>query len=364
MTRLRTFFSFYLFFKNRYWPLDEALGANHAENLGSEGPTLRARFSRAVRYRVPGFVRNDGPRHRPPVAIGFNEGSKAKIDLRAHESLCPMDVTTHFSVACWFRLDKFAPHKMVCVANGRYELYVSRDREICFSVYVTSKMVSISAISDPDVVKLDTWYFVVGTYDGGQLRLYLNGVVDTRRSFTEALRDAQDNLMAQTKARQRALRDEQLVEEQGAEDYARSEIMKQLQLPSGQREMIRAAKKLMQENNLKISISKKSEEELREQGIVKISMNMAQERVKEGMISELASELLEKIRERYRQYVTLTLEREAREESLSFSFYLSISHYSPPLSLSFPSLIHTNSIQHQHQTNTGTTKISNFPNKE
>jgi len=166
-------------------------------------------------------VRNDGPRHRPPVAIGFNEGSKAKIDLRAHESLCPMDVTTHFSVACWFRLDKFAPHKMVCVANGRYELYVSRDREICFSVYVTSKMVSISAISDPDVVKLDTWYFVVGTYDGGQLRLYLNGVVDTRRSFTEALRDAQDNLMAQTKARQRALRDEQLVEEQGGEDSAR-----------------------------------------------------------------------------------------------------------------------------------------------
>lgn len=35
---------------------------------------------------------------------------------------------------------------------------------------------------------------------------------------------------------------------------------------------------------------------------MKISMNMAQERVKEGMISELASELLKKIRERYKKY--------------------------------------------------------------
>lgn len=275
-----------------YWPLDESLGANHAENLGSEGSTLRARYSRAVRYHVPGFVKNDGPRHRPPVAIGFKEGAKAKIDLRAHESLCPMDISTHFSVVCWFRLDAFAPHKMICVANGRFEMYVqtaiieflfflsfflpsrgfhfypsysslrcryvSRNREMCFSVYVTSKMVSISVVSEPDVIKLDTWYFVVGTYDGGQLRLYLNGVVESRRSFTVALKEAQDEHMAQTHARQRALRDEQLIEEQGAEDYARSEIMKQIQLPSGQREMMRSAKKLMQESNLKIMISKKN----------------------------------------------------------------------------------------------------------
>ena len=84
-----------------YWALDDLVNSKHAKNLGSAGSKLNARYSRAVRFRAEGFVKNDSADDAlTSKGIAFVDGARAHVDLSPNELLCPMQPKVHFVNRC------------------------------------------------------------------------------------------------------------------------------------------------------------------------------------------------------------------------------------------------------------------------
>ena len=67
--------------------------------------------------------------------------------------------------------------------NGQYALRVDPDNHLAMWGYVSSDVVAEATGSNP----LNVWEFVVGTYDGSNLRLYINGVFNSNAPLTGSL---------------------------------------------------------------------------------------------------------------------------------------------------------------------------------
>lgn len=81
---------------------------------------------------------------------------------------------------------------MELVANTEsagFDIYVSSDKKLYFDIMPSSSS-SYSTInsSSSSSLSADTWYVVVGTYDGTTQKLYFNGKLVASKSLTGAIK--------------------------------------------------------------------------------------------------------------------------------------------------------------------------------
>eukprot|EP00941_MAST-03F_sp_MAST-3F-sp1_P004165 g4165.t1 len=275
-----------------YWPLDELLNSKIAKNCGTAASALDGRYSRAVRFRADGFVKNDSADGAVcSKGIGFVKGARAHIDFPPTEIMCPMQPKVHFSIETWVKVTGSPQKDKVIIENGRFLLQATKANYWIFLVYMPLNMVNVRVMS-PKPFEFHVWYHIVCTYDGGQCRMYINGklvaFVDITRSVKEALEDH-----ARTRKQELIrIKDEENSESLKCEARARKVISAELKDPEARREMLRAALKLYQETTLKISLSKKTDKELKEEGIERITKRQA-----EGLIKERQFEFMKDIKE-------------------------------------------------------------------
>ena len=96
------------------------------------------------------------------------------------------------SVVVRFKVKSFPSDYMELVANTEsagFDIYVSSDKKLYFDIMPSSSS-SYSTInsSSSSSLSADTWYVVVGTYDGTTQKLYFNGKLVASKSLTGAIK--------------------------------------------------------------------------------------------------------------------------------------------------------------------------------
>lgn len=96
------------------------------------------------------------------------------------------------SVVVRFKVKSFPSDYMELVANTEsagFDIYVSSDKKLYFDIMPSSSS-SYSTInsSSSSSLSADTWYVVVGTYDGTTQKLYLNGTLVASKSLSGSIK--------------------------------------------------------------------------------------------------------------------------------------------------------------------------------
>jgi hypothetical protein len=103
-------------------------------------------------------------------AADFVKTSNQKLTKSSPTNLDPTNTTSGFSVGCWFKAD----------ATGGVRGIISKDGTGGYTLYLNETALDfnnqgVGNIGTLATVSTGTWYFVVVTYDGTDLRGYING---------------------------------------------------------------------------------------------------------------------------------------------------------------------------------------------
>ena len=155
-----------------YWRLNERQLSRRAKSLGRLNRP--ARIPKAVEIEVrlkPGEGLANEPEDGNRV-MRFHPKAKGSLAVPYAVQLVPLNPTQGFSVEMWARCDGGDGHVRVGMKSGRYMLGLMKSREWCFSVYCGDVDVEVT-VTGPRAT-FGKWTYVVGTYDGTLMRLYVD----------------------------------------------------------------------------------------------------------------------------------------------------------------------------------------------
>ncbi len=145
------------------WQFDEAFGIRALDSAGGNPGTLVN-----VPVRGAGIIGG---------ALFFN-GVNSYVNIT---NAGPLNVSNHFSISLWFK-----PAQLINVASGRSDLfkkfgaywlllnYPNKDGRLAFVLNNGAKRVNSTTAS----WTTGQWHHVVATYDGANMKLYVNGVLE------------------------------------------------------------------------------------------------------------------------------------------------------------------------------------------
>jgi hypothetical protein len=113
----------------------------------------------------------------------FFDGSGTYVGIADSSSL---DVT-NMTLAFWFRLDSEAPARELVNkfgSNGSLSFgseYAGSDRTIRFRISTGGSTGTLTDCPSTTAITTGIWYHFAGTYDGSEMRMYLNGSLENSR---------------------------------------------------------------------------------------------------------------------------------------------------------------------------------------
>lgn len=156
-----------------YWPLCERRGTLIAGNLGRYGTDLTGKF-------LPGCIlEGDGP----ILNADMNRALQLRKEARAYVTFpfvadrypSQQEPQTHMSVELWCRCDGHESTRRVVLTLGRFSLSAVKANVWAFTINVRN----IDIVACGAQVELHKWAYLVGTFDGTMLRLYVDGFLQS-----------------------------------------------------------------------------------------------------------------------------------------------------------------------------------------
>jgi hypothetical protein len=153
-----------------YWRLGEAVGTTTAHDETGHGHD--GTYSTSCALGVPGALLNDGN-----TAVGF-DGSAATVTVPSPQ----LDFAGHtpFSAEGWLNVAEIGNgyhhainHESQAGAREGYAVFEEGNGAIDFERFVAGQGFTLHG----PIPAPGTWVYVVGTYDTGTLKLYVNGVL-------------------------------------------------------------------------------------------------------------------------------------------------------------------------------------------
>jgi hypothetical protein len=161
-----------------YWKFDKGNGstafdetANHNDGTIVQASWITGKYGKALYF----------------------DGSRDFVRVESSPSL---RITSDITVAAWFKISTNRSYQTIVSKTdiGGYQIGYDNeslyDNKLAFMVHTNGSYkhagISVSEIN------LDTWYHVVGTYDGSMIKLYLNGILRASRSVTGNIKDTPD----------------------------------------------------------------------------------------------------------------------------------------------------------------------------
>lgn len=117
------------------------------------------------------------------------DGSNDYISVASHSSL---DITGHITLSAWVQVDNIVNYAKVIVkpsGAGWSSPYFYYSLGACSTAIVGQFAVNTNSneINSGSSYSLDTWYYISGTYDGTNERLYINGSEVNSKGVTGAI---------------------------------------------------------------------------------------------------------------------------------------------------------------------------------
>jgi Concanavalin A-like lectin/glucanases superfamily len=156
-----------------YWRLDETVGTTAADATGTNNGT----YTNGPTLNQPTGVRNAG------TAVDF-DGSNDFLSAPDSPSLSP---TTAVTAEAWIRPDQFGALRTIVHKTNSYWLRLESTGALTMYVYDGT---SYEPHATGTTLVAGTLYHVVGTFDGANLRVYVDG---TLRGTTARAVTIQDN---------------------------------------------------------------------------------------------------------------------------------------------------------------------------
>lgn len=138
---------------------------------------------------------NNGTLTNGPTYNGTNGGSLVfdgindYIDCGNTSSLNAIGGTTNITVSGWVYYTAYGgggqPYSVITVKGSPWT-WLLENPSNTFRFRITAGGADVS-ISDTSTHLLNTWYNVVGTYDGSSMKIYVNGVLKNTRAQTGTL---------------------------------------------------------------------------------------------------------------------------------------------------------------------------------
>lgn len=119
------------------------------------------------------------------------DGSNDYIDLGNPTSLSSLGGTSNISVSSWVKYDSYVgsggsqPYSVITVKGSPWTwLLENPNNRLRFRITAGGSDVNIE---DTSIHSLNTWYNVIGTYDGSNMKIYVNGLLKNTKAQTGTL---------------------------------------------------------------------------------------------------------------------------------------------------------------------------------
>jgi len=94
-----------------------------------------------------------------------------------------LDITSAITIAMWVQPNQLAAHRLFGKING-YTTHIFRNKfEMVIIDGGVARLQNRDASGGVDL-SVDTWYYLVATYDGSQMKTYVNGVLDRSGAYS------------------------------------------------------------------------------------------------------------------------------------------------------------------------------------
>lgn len=291
-----------------FYLLSERKGTRTAENKGTLGTGYEGKYSPGCEFEIPGPIQQD----RFIRGIGFNPEQKSRVDTKYHASAVPADSAQHFSVEAFAMCTGGDMYNRVVCMNGRYGITITREGFWAF-VMREGGLHEVSIRVCP--VEHHKWTHIVGTYDGTNLRVYIDSWLKTCVEVAGPLRERKDEYYAGYKKKRKELKNLEAAERENIKESARKQCDDYFLTKDGITAMKAAAKEML--SSLEFQAEAFGEQAGNREAAINAKKTEALRRVKHKYATDVYVDMVHQCTERFKELYDDLNVRQKREEDES-----------------------------------------------
>ncbi|CAM9977150.1 unnamed protein product [Scytosiphon promiscuus] len=268
-----------------YLTFQERKGSRVAVNHGQGGISMSGYFSGPIKFERPGPIAND-PLNR---AVSLQPATNCYIDTKdTGRLLAPMRSHLPFSVEAWAKCNGGLDTTRYVLMSGRYSLLATREN--IWATSVCTEDGSELYVLGPRV-EHGQWAYLVATYDGLVVRMYVNGELVAQVELYAALEHARSEKSSEQDKALAVLHEEENRARERCKVSTEREFGAYCKTREGEAKLSRAAHKLREKaifaSQLDVSAAKK--------GVVKMSKANAKARARLDFKTEMYMRNVQKV---------------------------------------------------------------------
>eukprot|EP00903_Cladosiphon_okamuranus_P019664 g18076.t2 len=274
-----------------YLTLQERKGSRVAVNHGLGGIAVSGYFIGPIKFERPGPIAND-PLNR---AVQLHPATQCHIDTKnTGKLLAPMQSHLPFSAEVWAKCEGGIDTTRYVLMTGRYSLLATREN--VWAASICTEDGSELSVVGPKVVHGE-WVYLVVTYDGVIVRMFVNAELVAQIELHAALEHARREKRAEQDKALAAIQEEENQARERCKAATDKELDVYCKTREGETKLSRAAHKLRE----KAMFASQMDRDATNKGVVKMSKADAKAQARLEIKTEMYMRNVQKVAQKYKR---------------------------------------------------------------